>query len=84
MPEGPIVCNAGPLIALAMAGQLRVLGDLYQRVLVPETVIYEVSGAGAGRVGPKRSLPLLGWSGFLPALPWSHCSRRSWDRERRR
>ena len=54
MPEGPIVCNAGPLIALALAGQLRVLGELYQRVLVPEAVIYEVTGAGAGRVGAEK------------------------------
>ena len=51
MPEGPIVCNSGPLIALVMAGQLEVLGKLYQRVLVPEAVIQEVTGAGAGRVG---------------------------------
>jgi predicted nucleic acid-binding protein len=51
MPEGPIVCNSGPLIALVLAGQLDVLGELYQRVLVPEAVIQEVTGAGAGRVG---------------------------------
>jgi hypothetical protein len=51
MPEGPIVCNAGPLIALSMIGQLDLLGSLYQHVLVPEAVIQEVSGAGIGRIG---------------------------------
>ncbi len=51
MTEGPIVCNAGPLIALSIVGQLGLLEKLYRRVLVPHAVIQEVVGAGAGRIG---------------------------------
>jgi predicted nucleic acid-binding protein len=51
MPEGPIVCNAGPLIALSIVGHLGLLEKLYRRVLVPHAVIQEVVGAGAGRIG---------------------------------
>jgi predicted nucleic acid-binding protein len=51
LDEGPIICNAGPLIALSMIGQLDLLGNLYQRVLVPEAVLQEVSGVGIGRIG---------------------------------
>ncbi len=54
MPEGPIVCNAGPLIALAMVGQLEILRELYDRVVVPEAVFREVVEAGTGRVGARE------------------------------
>ena len=51
MIEGPIVCNAGPLIALSIVGQLGLLEKLYSRVLVPDAVFQEIVGAGAGRIG---------------------------------
>ena len=51
MTEGPIVCNAGPLIALSIVGQLGLLQKLYRRILVPEVVVREVTGAGTGRIG---------------------------------
>lgn len=51
MNEGPVVCNAGPLIALAGIAQLPLLRALYRRILVPEPVIEEVVRSGAGRAG---------------------------------
>jgi predicted nucleic acid-binding protein len=51
MADGPIVCNAGPLIALSIVGELRLLEKLYRRVLVPQAVFQEVVGDGAGRIG---------------------------------
>ena len=51
MTEGPVVCNAGPLIALACVAQLPLLRALYPRVLVPEPVIEEIVRSGAGRAG---------------------------------
>lgn len=51
MSEGPIVCNAGPLIALSTVGQLGLLEKLYRRVLIPNAVVREIVGAGAGRIG---------------------------------
>jgi len=49
--EGPVVINAGPLIALATVSQLEVLEGLYKRVLVPLAVEEEVVVAGHGRPG---------------------------------
>jgi predicted nucleic acid-binding protein len=49
--EGPIVCNAGPLIALANVAQLELLPALYRRIVVPDLVIAEIVQSGAGRAG---------------------------------
>jgi predicted nucleic acid-binding protein len=54
MTEGPIVCNTGPLIALAMAGHLGVLPRLYRRILIPEAVFQEAVGSGMGRIGAEE------------------------------
>ena len=51
MPEsGVVVANSGPIIALAVIGQLELLGKLYDRVVVPDAVFREVSG-DPGRPG---------------------------------
>jgi predicted nucleic acid-binding protein len=55
MPEGPIVCNTGPLIALSMVGQLGLLERLYEHVITPESVFQEVL-AGGTRVGVAELL----------------------------
>jgi predicted nucleic acid-binding protein len=72
MDEGPIVCNTGPLIALAMVGHLEILAKLYRRVLIPEAVLREAVGSGAGRVGAAE-VKAAGWleriSGDLPVEP---------------
>ncbi|HET9227420.1 MAG TPA: DUF3368 domain-containing protein [Thermoanaerobaculia bacterium] len=51
MPDGPVVCNAGPLIALSLVGQLDLLRQLYPRVIVPEPVFREVVAGGLDRAG---------------------------------
>jgi len=52
--EGPVVINAGPLVALSMVGRLDLLEALYTRVLVPGAVMQEVVTAGAGRIGARE------------------------------
>jgi hypothetical protein len=68
LPEavGIIVCNAGPLIALAGIQQLPVLERLYTRVMVAEAVFRELT-PGCRRVsGAHRPLkaPSNGTSGL--------------------
>jgi len=46
-----VVTNSGPLIGLAAAGQLDLLGVLFGSVLVPAAVFQEVVGVGLGRPG---------------------------------
>ena len=70
MTDEPIVCNAGPLIALSIVGHLGLLEKLYRRILVPDAVIQEVVGAGAGRFGAEE-LEAASWiervvTGVLP------------------
>jgi predicted nucleic acid-binding protein len=52
--EGPVVCDAGPLIALASVDQVGLLPSLYQRIVVPEAVLVEVVQSGAGRAGASE------------------------------
>jgi len=59
--EGPVVTNSGPLIGLAAAGKLDLLGALFDSVLVPAAVYQEVVGAGLGRPGTDE----------LPRAPWA-------------
>ena len=63
--ESPVVCNAGPLIALAMADCLPLLERLYRRVLVPTEVFHEIVGAGAGRIGAQE-VEAASWLERLP------------------
>ena len=46
-----VVSDAGPLIYLGSVGQLALLQELFDRVVVPRQVWDEVVGAGAGRLG---------------------------------
>lgn len=56
MPEGPIVCDTGPLIALSLIDQLEILPKLYDRPLVPRAVLAEVTAGGGDRPGTHAIL----------------------------
>ncbi|HEV8629188.1 MAG TPA: DUF3368 domain-containing protein [Thermoanaerobaculia bacterium] len=56
MPEGPVVCDTGPLIALSLIDHLPILHQLFGRVLVPRAVLDEVSAGGAERPGSQAIL----------------------------
>jgi len=43
LTDGPVVCNASPLIALAQIGQLALLEQLFGTVVVPPAVIRETA-----------------------------------------
>jgi len=45
MPEGPVVANTTPLLALWLLGRLDLLRDLYGEVLIPPTVQAEFLAA---------------------------------------
>jgi hypothetical protein len=56
MPEGVVVCDTGPLIALSIIDHLQILQPLFRRVVVPRAVLDEVSAGGADRPGSQAIL----------------------------
>jgi hypothetical protein len=55
-----VVANAGPLIALARIGHVRLLPALFEEIFVPPAVVEEVVGQGLLRAGAAE----------LAAAPW--------------
>lgn len=55
-----VICNSGPLIALAGIGQLDLLRRLFGAVMVPDAVLREVTEAGVGRIGAQE-VAALSW-----------------------
>ena len=53
-----VVSDASVLICLGATQQLYLLRDFYQKILVPDAVWREVTGAAASRAGAKESLHL--------------------------
>jgi len=62
-----VVCNTGPLIALAGVGQLDLLQKLFSEVLVPEAVRREVEAGGIAGLG-KDALQKAPWIRVRPLL----------------
>jgi predicted nucleic acid-binding protein len=67
MDSSPIVCNAGPLIALSLVGQLQILPALFKSILVPEAVWHEVVDSGFGRAGAEE-LKTAQWIEVVPSI----------------
>jgi predicted nucleic acid-binding protein len=49
-----VISDSSPLIALSRIGQLSLLRELYQDVTVPQGVVQEVVGNGAGQPGAEE------------------------------
>lgn len=67
-----VVCNAGPLIALALLDKLDLLPALFGRVLVPQPVYLEVLAGGregAGLDAIRAAVHLLEVTGAPPSDP---------------
>lgn len=60
-----IVCNTGPLIALAIADQLPILQSLFQQVFIPEAVHGEILQGGAASAG-LAAYREVGWLEVRP------------------
>src|SRR5262249_9227617 len=54
--------------ALSSVGELGLLEKLYSRVLVPQAVLQEVVGAGAGRIGAAE-VAAASWLEKIAAMP---------------
>jgi uncharacterized protein len=50
----PAVSNSSPLILYAGVGRLELLGQLFDRIVIPRAVHDEIVGAGAGRPGATQ------------------------------
>lgn len=46
-----VVCNTSPIINLAAIGQLIILQQLYERIIIPEAVYREIAVTGSGQAG---------------------------------
>jgi len=62
------VINAGPLVALSLAGRLDLLADLFRELWIPEPVFHEVVVAGIGRPG-SADLSDTRWASHVRASP---------------
>lgn len=71
-PLPDVVCNCGPLIALAAIGQLDLLPRLYQRIWIPAEVHRELTGSArfisARQLFDQPWLEVISLSGPLDAL----------------
>jgi predicted nucleic acid-binding protein len=62
------VVNAGPLVALSLAGRLDLLPALFREFWIPEAVFREVAVAGLGRPG-AAALSEAAWSDRVRPAP---------------
>ena len=51
MIGGSVVSNTGPLVALAVIDQLDLLNQLFDTIIVPEAVHFELLEGGAAQAG---------------------------------
>jgi predicted nucleic acid-binding protein len=49
-----VISNTSPLVNLAAVGQLQLLQQLYDQVIIPSAVYHEIVVAGAGQPGAKE------------------------------
>jgi len=67
MPECAVV-NAGPLVALSLAGRLDLLPALFKEIWIPEAVFREVAVTGLGRPG-ATALTDVAWAARIRPAP---------------
>ena len=57
---GRVICNTGPLIALASVGRLDLLKEIFTDLCVTPTVLEEVRRGSVGREGLEQAIS-SGW-----------------------
>jgi len=63
MPISHVVINASPLIVLFKSGQADLLPQLFEQIIVPQSVYDEITAVKTDAAATQ-----------LPAVPWSHCT----------
>ena len=79
-----LVINTGPILALAAAGHLHILRDLFAKVTVPYEVVQEIEAGGRTQFA-REEFRAASWLDNAPRPSlYRRCCNPRWIREKRR